>query len=75
MSQKKSTLVKSVQGDTLDLICHRHYGRTQKVTETVMAANPNIDFSQPILPLGTLVKLPVIEQTKTQETITLWSNA
>lgn len=75
MNQEKSSQVRSVHGDTLDLICHRHYGRTQKVTETVMMANPSIDFSQPVLPLGTLVKLPVIEQTTTQETITLWSNA
>lgn len=31
-----------MQGDTLDLLCQRHYGTTQGVTEIVLAANPGI---------------------------------
>jgi hypothetical protein len=31
--------VKALQGDTVDLLCQRHYGTTQGVTEIVLAAN------------------------------------
>lgn len=31
--------VKALQGDTVDLLCQRHYGTTQGVTEKVLAAN------------------------------------
>lgn len=31
--------VKALQGDTVDLLCWRHYGTTQGMTEKVIAAN------------------------------------
>lgn len=31
--------VQALQGDTVDLLCQRHYGTTQGVTEIVLAAN------------------------------------
>lgn len=31
--------VQALQGDTVDLLCQRHYGTTQGVTEKVLAAN------------------------------------
>ncbi|AXE32227.1 phage tail protein [Chromobacterium phragmitis] len=46
------------QGDTVDLICHRHYGRTAGVTEAVYAANPSLADIGPTLPIGTPVNLP-----------------
>ncbi|MDL0037302.1 tail protein X, partial [Enterobacter hormaechei] len=30
----------ALQGDTLDAICVRYYGRTEGVVETVLEANP-----------------------------------
>jgi phage tail protein X len=34
--------VKALQGDTVDLLCQRHYGTTQGVTEIVLAANKSL---------------------------------
>ncbi|HFU8467441.1 tail protein X, partial [Escherichia coli] len=32
--------VRALQGDTVDLLCFRHYGTTQGVTAQVLDANP-----------------------------------
>lgn len=50
--------VTALQGDTVDLICHRHYGVTAGTTEAVYAANPGLAELGPILPLGTNITLP-----------------
>lgn len=50
--------VKSVQGDTVDLICWRHYGRTAGVMEQVLEANRGLADLGPTLPMGTIIKLP-----------------
>ena len=50
--------VRSIQGDTVDLICQRVYGKTTGVTEQVLAANPGLADLGAILPRGTLVTLP-----------------
>lgn len=50
--------VRAMQGDTIDAICQRHYGRTAAVTEQVLAANPGLAELGPILPQGTLLELP-----------------
>ncbi|EJK20359.1 phage Tail Protein X [Klebsiella pneumoniae subsp. pneumoniae KPNIH19] len=34
--------VRAYQGDTVDALCWRHYGRTQGVTEQVLQANPGL---------------------------------
>lgn len=64
--------VRSVQGDTIDLICYRYYGRTAGVTEQVIEANPQLVDIGPVLPNGTEIELP--EQTATPEKtmISLW---
>lgn len=64
--------IRSVQGDTIDLICYRYYGKTAGVTEQVIEANPALVNIGPELPNGTEVYLP--EQTATAEktTISLW---
>lgn len=64
--------VRSVQGDTIDLICSRYYGRTAGVTEQVIEANPQLINMGPVLPNGTELELP--EQTETPEKtmISLW---
>ncbi|MCG9100449.1 tail protein X [Laribacter hongkongensis] len=61
------------QGDTVDLICQRHYGYTAGITEAVYAANPGLADLGPILPLGTPVTLPETVQPATpQSLINLW---
>lgn len=46
------------QGDTVDVLCHRHLGRTAGVTEAVLGSNPGLSAIGPVLPMGTAVELP-----------------
>ncbi|MBZ0046121.1 tail protein X [Serratia ureilytica] len=64
--------VQAMQGDTLDLLCQRHYGTTQGVTEIVLAANSGI-AEQIFLTAGQVVELPEIERSTQQETVQLWT--
>lgn len=50
--------VRARQGDTVDQLCWRHYGRTGGVTEQVLQANPGLADLGPVLPQGHLVELP-----------------
>lgn len=45
------------QGDTLDAICWRHYGR-ESAAEAVLEANPRLADHGPILPQGLEIELP-----------------
>ncbi|OCJ24576.1 tail protein X [Serratia sp. 14-2641] len=44
----------ALQGDTLDALCHRHYGRTEGVVEAVLLVNPGLAEVGVILPHGTV---------------------
>lgn len=61
------------QGETLDALCWRHYGRTAGVTEAVLEANPGLADHGPVLPQGLLVSLP--DQTTNvpaRQQVNLW---
>lgn len=60
------------QGETVDLACLRHYGRTAEVTELVLDANRGIAGSV-VLPIGTRLVMPEYD-TKTEDTklVSLW---
>lgn len=61
------------QGDTVDLICHRHLGRTASVVERVLEANPGLAALGPVLPMGTALDLPDSAPAAVQEDlIQLW---
>ncbi|CVC02876.1 Phage Tail Protein X [Serratia marcescens] len=60
------------QGDTLDALCYRHYGRTEGVVEAVLLVNPVLAEVGVILPHGTAVTLPVIDTAPQSETVQLW---
>lgn len=62
----------SYQGDTLDMLCLRHYGRTEGVVEAVLLANPGLAELGVILPHGTLVSLPEVSAAPVSETVNLW---
>lgn len=64
--------VKALQGDTLDLICQRHYGRTRDVTEAVLIANPGLCESGPFLSAGQEINLPDIDPAPQAEMVQLW---
>ncbi|RRJ96871.1 phage tail protein [Opitutaceae bacterium TAV4] len=59
MTTETRTLT-TTDGDTIDEICHRHYGATTGVTETVIAANPHLLNYPPRLPAGLTITLPAI---------------
>lgn len=59
-------------GDTVDLLCWRHYGKSKGVTEQAYLANPGLCDKGPLLSAGTVVYLPEVTQSTTQETVQLW---
>jgi phage tail protein X len=68
---------RSLQGDTVDMLCWRHLGRTAGVTEQTLAMNPGLaaKLTQTggVLPNGTLVDLPEpLEAQAVRETVRLW---
>jgi phage tail protein X len=64
--------VQSLQGDTVDALCWRHYGHTSAVVEQVYAANPGLAELGTELPHGHTVELPEFAQTAVRETVSLW---
>jgi len=53
-----ATMVTAQQGDAVDLLCWRHYGRTREVTERVLDANPGLAARGVLLPFGLEVEMP-----------------
>lgn len=64
--------VYAMQGDTLDALCARYYGRTEGVVETVLQANPGLSELGVILPHGTAIDLPDVSSSPVTKTINLW---
>ncbi|NHQ84880.1 phage tail protein [Iodobacter sp. HSC-16F04] len=61
------------QGETLDEICFRVYGKTAGITEAVLAANHRLADMGPVLKMGTVIELPNISPPAIQTTmIQLW---
>jgi len=60
------------QGDTLDALCYRHYGRTEGVVEAVLLANPGLAEWGVILPYGTAVSLPEVDTATVAQSVNLW---
>lgn len=67
-----SATVIAHQGDTVDLICFRYYGRTAGVTEQVLDANPGLAALGPVLPVGTRVTLPDVPARASTNVVNLW---
>jgi len=61
------------QGDTVDAICWRYYGRTAGVTEAVLEANPGLADLGPVIPHGTAITLPdAAPQAEQRQVVNLW---
>ena len=68
-----ATIYTTRQGETVDLACLAFYGRTAKVVEAVIDANPGLAALGPVLPLGTKIIMPDIPSTSTAKPLTsLW---
>ena len=62
----------AMQGDTLDAVCARFYGRTAGVVEAVLKANSGLAELGVILPHGTPVDMPEVDTAPTKESVNLW---
>ncbi|EKS7111456.1 tail protein X [Enterobacter ludwigii] len=62
----------AMQGDTLDAICARYYGRMAGVVETVLNANSGLAELGVILPHGTPIDMPEVDSAPTKESVNLW---
>ena len=63
----------AIEGDVLDAICWRQYGRQAGAVEAVLAANPGLADLGPVLPLGTVIELPVIDEAPASGYVRLWT--
>ena len=64
---------RSKAGDTIDVICMAHYGKTHRYVEAVLIANPGLASQGPILPAGIIIKLPdLIGLKENKPMIRLW---
>ncbi|HHN8315073.1 TPA: tail protein X [Morganella morganii] len=63
--------VQAQQGDTVDLLCHRHYRRTQGVVTQVLDANPGLCLATVLRP-GQWVEMPDITEPKQKDIVQLW---
>jgi phage tail protein X len=59
-------------GDMLDEICHRHYGRSAGTVEAVLKANPGLADKGEIYTVGTVILLPELTASTEQKTVKLW---
>lgn len=74
MTADSGTYYRSDEGDTVDLIVWRHYGRQDdRLVEQVLDANPRLAGRGAVLPIGTRVWLPVLPEPSTREGVRLWS--
>ena len=48
------------QNQSIDLICHNHYGHTSGAVEVVLEQNPHLADLGVILPTGMLINLPML---------------
>lgn len=62
----------SIEGDTVDLISFNRFGDVPGQVELVLAANPGLAELGPILPMGTVVILPVPETLAREDSVRLW---
>jgi len=65
-------LYRSQEGDMVDWICWKHYGRQAGAVEAVLDANPGLAKLGPVLPAGTIIELPVLPDPSRNGTVRLW---
>lgn len=68
----ESVTYQTVDGDTLDRICHAYYGRTSGAVEAVMEANPGLADRGPVFDAGVKIVLPDLPEPAAANTVRLW---
>ncbi len=60
-------------GDVIDAVCRRYYGRESGAVEAVLEANPGLAAVGSVLPAGMLIELPDLPRPlETIDTVKLW---
>ena len=68
-----ATIYTTRQGETVDAACFTHYGRSARVVEAVLAANPGLAGLGATLPLGTQIHMPDLPSVSAERRlISLW---
>lgn len=67
-----ATQIRTLQAETVDALCWRHYGHTLGAVEAVLQANPGLASCGLILPQGSLVLMPTLPAPATKTTVSLW---
>lgn len=67
-----SITYRTIDGDMLDDLCWRHYGRQSGAVEPVLEANPGLADQGPIYPSGLLITLPDLPPPQTRAPVRLW---
>ncbi|MDN3611358.1 tail protein X [Vibrio ostreicida] len=65
------TIYRTREGDMVDEICWRHYGRESAVV-AVLKANPGLADCGPLLPSGIALHLPHLPTSVVREPASLW---
>jgi len=60
------------EGDMLDFIAWKHYGKQSGVVEEILEANPKLAEYGEQFPAGVIIILPDVELPKTDTVIRLW---
>jgi phage tail protein X len=71
----RTEIVFAQEGDTVDLIAFRRFGRTAGTTEAILDANPGLAALGPIVPMGTKIIIPVPEVKDRATTQNLWGDS
>lgn len=64
--------IQTVEGDTVDLIAFRAYGRTAGATEAIYETNAFLRDHGPVLPGGLIIDLPVLDTVEQDTSVKLW---
>lgn len=59
-------------GDTVDWVCWKQYGRSGGTTEAVLEANPGLADHGPVLPAGLTINLPDLPQAPARAVVRIW---
>jgi phage tail protein X len=66
------TQYRTKDGDMLDAICYKFYGRQAKAVEIVYEANRGLADVGPVFQAGLIIELPEIPAVDTVAAIRLW---
>ncbi|MCK6435958.1 tail protein X [Rivihabitans pingtungensis] len=64
--------IRTSDGDRLDTLCHRYYGRLNGVAEAVLAANPGLAAKPQPFRAGLIIHLPDLPVV-VEKPVQLWS--